>query len=112
MVVCSVLWVLFYLMVDVGVGMVICTEVTTKNNWQRAVTYIVRGRWQKRVLQTLLDAGGPLAFRQLRIRCGVVRPDSIQRVSFNLTCVRLVRLGYIRRVKRGVYTLANVKVKA
>jgi hypothetical protein len=66
------------------------------------------GKWQTRILCTLRDAGHALTTRSLRIRCGIA-PDPRQQqpddASLRRALGTLTRLGLIRKVARGRYTL-------
>ena len=62
------------------------------------------GKWQRRLLQTLHEAGGPLTYRQLRIRCGMPGPSSGKSSNrVRMACRLLVRRELITRVWPGVY---------
>lgn len=63
------------------------------------------GKYQRRVLQTLHEANGPLTTRQLRIRCGLY--TDVKASSMRMACMLLVRRQLITRLWPGVYILTH-----
>jgi hypothetical protein len=63
----------------------------------------ISGKWQRRIILTLTEAGEPLSLRQLWIRCGVLGDkygSSVRR-----SVAYLVKVGLVCRVARGRYAL-------
>ena len=58
------------------------------------------GKWQRRILRTLHEAGEGLTIRQLHIRCAYTEGKSLRR---NLAA--MAQKGECHRVSQGVYTL-------
>lgn len=65
--------------------------------------YELGGKYQRRILQTLREAHGPLTTRQLRIRCGLY--TNVHTNSMPMACTALERRGLLTRLRHGVYML-------
>lgn len=70
----------------------------------RQLILLGSGKWQKRIIHTLLDAHQPLNTRQLRIRCGMVTENAQGSLMRN-TLMQMVNRGLLRRIARGLYDL-------
>lgn len=68
------------------------------------------GKYQRRILQTLYEAHGPLTTRQLRIRCGLYH--GVNPGSMRMACMALVRRQVLIRLWPGVYILKRKKEDA
>ncbi len=64
---------------------------------------IVSGKWQKRIVITLQEAGGGCTVRQLRIRCGMLQDK--YGTLMRMCLARLTEKHIIQRTGRGIYTL-------
>lgn len=64
----------------------------------------ISGKWQRRIVQTLIDAGGACTTRQLRIRCGMLQDKygTLMRSSL----AGLLAKGVLISVGRGLWTIA------
>jgi hypothetical protein len=61
------------------------------------------GKWQQRIAITLLEAGGPLSIRQLRMRCGMLDDESGSKMRMALRT--MVKRKLLRCLARGLYVL-------
>lgn len=66
------------------------------------------GKWQRRIIETLREAGRPLTTRQLRIRCGMMPSmDTTGSAMRNALCT-IVDARYIARIRNGLFTIRNI----
>lgn len=69
------------------------------------IIFMGGGKWERRIVQTLQEAGTPLALKSLTIRAGKFY-DSYASCSLRASVVSLTRRGILVRVRRGIYDLA------
>lgn len=63
----------------------------------------VSGKWQKRIVQIMHEAGGACTIRQLRIRCGMLKDKHGTLLGGVLQ--RMVEIDILTRQSRGLYNL-------
>ena len=66
----------------------------------------VSGKWQRRLVITLSEAGGACTVRQLRIRCGMHQDK--YGTLMRMCIYRLVEKGMVSRVRYGLYKLGEI----
>ncbi len=67
----------------------------------------VSGKWQKRIVRVLIEAGVPLTYRHIAIRCGMVRdPRGIGALLRN-TLRTLVLRQVVHRCEPGLFVLGD-----
>ena len=72
------------------------------------IVFYVSGKWQKRVIQTLHEAGGSCTLREIRIRCGMPpAPHDPSGSKMRNVLALLVKRGICSRPSWGVYRLTE-----
>lgn len=65
----------------------------------------VAGKWQRRIAQTLIEARMPLTYRQIAVRCGMVRnPGGTSSLLRNVMHALIAR-GIVRRCEPGLFVI-------
>ena len=65
------------------------------------------GKWQRRIIESLRDAHGPLTTRQLRIRCGMLRHMDPTGSAMRNTLMTLAKGQYLQRLAPGCFALTQ-----